>query len=125
IRIGISRRVTEGVAQRLADWTAFRFQLLAGVAVFLPGFRELVQADVLEPRLAIGDLRADDAPGHPDPLLAVVGDRPRHRVEALLRLADLLGQVAHVDDALGIELRPVIDAADDVRAGARLDRRGG
>ena len=44
-------------------------------------------------------------------------------VIAALRLADLLGDVADVDDAVGVELRPIADRHQDVGAGFRLDRR--
>ena len=32
--------------------------------------------------------------------------------------ADFLGEVAHVDDAVGIKMRPVVQGVDNVRAGA-------
>ncbi len=43
---------------------------------------------------------------------------------AALRLADLLGHIADIDDAVGIKLRPIAEPEDDVRAGAGLHRRG-
>jgi hypothetical protein len=42
-----------------------------------------------------------------------------------LRLADLLDDVVDIGNTLGIELRPVVQAANDIGAGAGLDRRGG
>jgi hypothetical protein len=42
-----------------------------------------------------------------------------------LRLADLLDDVVDIGDALGVELRPVVQTANDVGADAGLDRRGG
>ncbi len=45
-------------------------------------------------------------------------------VIAALRLADLLGDIADIGDALGIELRPIVDRHQNVGAGLRLDRRG-
>jgi hypothetical protein len=56
-QVGIAerRRVAEGVAERLADRPALGLQLLAGLAVLLPGVGKLVVADFLEPRFAVGD----------------------------------------------------------------------
>src|SRR5262249_38693194 len=39
-------------------------------------------------------------------------------------VADLARHVAHVGDALVVELRPVVEYVDDVGAGARLNARG-
>ena len=63
-RIGERRRIAEGVAERLADRAALGLQLLADLAILLPGLGELLRADLLEPRLAIGDHAADDGPRH-------------------------------------------------------------
>src|SRR5580704_14879998 len=114
------------MAERLAERAALGLELLAGLAVLLPRLRELaaVIADLREPRFAIGDLQADDAPRRRDPFLAVVGDRLRRVVEAALRLAELVRHVAHVGDAFAVELRPVVERADDVRARPGLHRRG-
>src|SRR6185437_1570521 len=123
--IGEGRRIAEAVAKRLADRVAVGLELLAGRLVLVPGRGEALEADLLEPGLAIGNLRAEHAPGGGDPFLAVIGDDLGLVVEAALLLADLLDEVGHIDDALGVELRPVVEAADDVRPRARLDRRGG
>ena len=98
-------------------------ELLAGLAPFLPGFRIFLRpkADFVPPRGAVGDLQADNRVRDGKPFLAVEGDRLGGFVIAALRLADLLGDVADIDDAFGIELRPVVDRADDVGTGAGRD----
>ena len=124
VRIAEGRRIAESVAERLADRPALGFELLAGVAVLLPGFRKLVVADVLEPGLAVGDLGADHRPRHRDVFLAVVGVAAGELVVGALRLGDGFGDVAHVGDARRVELRMVVVQHHDVGAGAGLDRRG-
>jgi hypothetical protein len=51
-----------------------------------------------------------------DPFVAVIGDGTRGIVVAVLRPADILGDIAHVDEAIGIKLRPVVDRHHDVGA---------
>ena len=53
-RIDERRRVAERLAERLADRDALGLQLLAGLAVGVPGLREFVGADFGEQRLALG-----------------------------------------------------------------------
>src|SRR5262249_43570226 len=48
----------------------------------------------------------------------------RRFVEAALRFADLVGDVADVDNALAVKLCPVIKDANDIGARARLNGRG-
>src|SRR5262249_38254847 len=87
IRIAEGRRVAEGVAERLTDRMSGGLELLAGGPVLLPGLRELAVgiADLGEPRLAVGDERAEDAPRQRHPFLAVVGDGAGFLVVAALR----------------------------------------
>jgi len=40
------------------------------------------------------------------------------------RFADFLGQAAHVDDAVGVEMGVAVERHDHVRTGARLDAGG-
>src|SRR5262249_20270928 len=126
IRIGEGRRIAEGMAERLADRAAHGLELLARFAQRLPGLRKLAVriSELLEPGFAVGDLQPDDAPRHRDPALAVVSHDLRGLVEAALRLAERLGDVAHVGETLAVELRPIVEHADDVRPGARLNRGG-
>src|SRR6185312_14336726 len=51
IRIGISRRVAKAVADRLTEGPLLRLELLASLAVFLPGLREFwrLVTDLREP----------------------------------------------------------------------------
>src|SRR5262249_807580 len=121
IRIEKGRRVAEAVSHGLAEWLALGLELLAGVAILVPGFRKFVVADRVEPRFAIGIFIAEDAPRHSEPFLAIVGDGNRFLVKAALVLAEFLGNLADVGDAFGIQLRPVVQRANDVRDGARLN----
>src|SRR5262249_15793638 len=121
IRIEKSRRIAETVSHGLAERLALGLELLAGIAVLVPGFRKLGETDRLEPRFAIGVLVAKDAPRHAQPFLAVIGDRDRLFVKAALVLAEFLGHFAHVSHALGIKLRRIVQRANHVRARARLN----
>src|SRR5215469_10433276 len=114
------------MAERLPHRAALGFELLAGGAVFLPGFRKLplAVADLVPPGPAIGEQPTADAPRHPDPPLAVIGDILRDLVIAALRVADRLGYVADIDDAIGVEMWPVVDHEDDIGTRSGLDRRG-
>ncbi len=113
------------MSERLTKGMAVGFQFLAGFPPFLPSLRVLAAsiADLLPPRGSVDDLQTDNGPGHRDPFMAVIGDGPRGFVKAALRLADFLRDVADVDDAVGIELRPVVERHDDVRTSAGLDSR--
>jgi hypothetical protein len=113
------------VAERLAQGLALGFEFLACLPVLLPGLREFAVGVTgrREPRLAVRDLQADDAPGQSNPFLAVVGDGLGGLIEAALRLADLLGDIAEVDEAIGVKLAPVVEDAHDVRPRRRLNGR--
>src|ERR1700721_2012560 len=103
------------MARRLAIGVAGLLQLLAGGAVLVPGRRELaVEPDLGEPGLTIGDEPAADAVGHDDPLAAHRPDDLADVVEPALRLADLVGDVTHVDRALAVELGPVVEQVENV-----------
>ena len=107
----------------LAQGVPLGLQLLARLAPLLPGLRIFfgVIPDLLPPGGAVGDLQADDRVRDAKPFLAVIGDRLRGFVIAALRLADFLRDIADIDDAVGIELRPIVDRADDVGTGAGRD----
>src|SRR5207249_7439115 len=94
-RIGEGRRITEAVAERLPDRLALGLELLTDLAIILPGLRELLYADLVEPRPPVRDRVADDRVGHCEP---AVGD-PRagfeYLIVAALRLADRLGHVGN------------------------------
>ena len=95
-----------------------------------PGGSELVpglgvlEPELLEPVLAVGDGPRDDELRHADPVPA------RHRVDlgvvvpAALPPPDLLGHVRDVRQGGLVEERVVVRDDDDVRAGLRLDGRG-
>src|SRR5215510_417847 len=121
-RIGERRRIAEAVAERLTHRLALDLELLAGLPVLVPGLRELLEADVVEPRPPIGDRVTAAAVRHRQPLAVHAGAGAEHVVEAALRLADRLGDVRDVDERVGVEMRPVPQELDDVGAGPRLDR---
>src|SRR5258705_922353 len=118
------RRVAECVTERLADRPAHGLELLANLAILLPGVWEGRGADLVEPRFSVGDHGADDSPWQGDKLLAVDRVRFAQIVVAVFRLAHAAREVGHVDDALRIDLRVVVEEHDDVGACARLNRRG-
>ncbi len=109
------------MTHRLAERLALGLELLAGGAVLVPGLRKLGEPDRLEPRFAIRVLVAKDAPGNAEPFLAIVANGNRLFVKAALLLADFLGNVADVGHAVGIELRPVVERANHIWAGPRLN----
>ena len=125
-QIGVAegRRVAEGVAERLTDRPARGFELLANLAILLPGVGEGRRADLVEPRFSVGDHGADDSPWQGDPLLAVGRVRFAQIVVAVFGLAHTACEVGQVDDALRIDLRVVVEEHDDVGTCARLNRRG-
>src|SRR5215831_16569041 len=123
-RVGKDGRIAEAVTQRLADGLALGLELLADLAVFLPGLGEFLDAELVEPRTTVGDGVAAAPVRHGEPLAADLGARVEDVVVAALRLADRLGHVGDVDEGVGVELRPVPQHLDDVGAGARLDGGG-
>src|SRR5258708_23834184 len=76
------RRIAERVAERLTDRPAHGLELLANLAILLPGVGEGRGADLVEPRFSVGDHGADDSPWQGDPLLAV--DRVRFAPSAVV-----------------------------------------
>ncbi len=117
----VAKRMRQGLPVR----PVLGFEQFTDGPVVFPGLRKLVGAGthILEPRCAVDRHGAEDRIGHRNPFLAVIGDRMRGFVIAALRVADLLGDVADIDGAVGVELRPVVDRHQDVGAGFRLDRR--
>src|SRR5262249_44477831 len=119
IRIPPTGSVAEGVPGGLAIRAPGLFQFLAGCTVLVPGRRELaVVADLGEPRPTIGDKAAADAVRHADPFASGSGDGFADVVIAALRLADLVDDIADVDAALDIELRPIGQNVDNIGPGA-------
>src|SRR5215469_7605296 len=126
VRVPEAGRVAERVAEGLAKGMTRGFELLAGLAVFLPGFRKFSfgVADLIKPRRAIGQQPAPDRPGDPDPLAVDIIDELGDIVVTTLRLADLLSDISDIGDAGFVEPRPIIDDHDHVGTIARLDRGG-
>jgi hypothetical protein len=112
------------MAERLADRPALRLEQLARAAILLPTFRKFADANLGEPGFAVAQQDAERAPRHPEPAALAFRHRREDVVEAALLAADLIGDVTHVRQALGVEVRPVVHGVDDVGAGAGLDRRG-
>src|SRR3546814_4571343 len=57
VGVGEGRRVAEGMSHGLADRAARRLQLLAGVAILVPGFREGDEYFLGEPGFPVGQHR--------------------------------------------------------------------
>ena len=74
------------------------------------------------PGPAVGDGVPAGAVRHREPPAADFGRAVEHVVVAALRLADWLGDVGDIRQAVGVELRPVPEHLDDVGARARLNR---
>src|SRR5207253_1092356 len=107
-RIGERRRVSGAVAERLPDGLALGLELPANLTPFVPGLRELLDADFRVPRASVGDGVADDAVGYGQPLAVHFRRDVEDVVVTLLRLPDRLGHVRHVHEGAGIEVRPVV-----------------
>src|SRR5262249_15956026 len=101
IRIGERGRVVIGVAERLADRPALRLEELARAAIFLPTLRKFADANLVEPGFAVTQQDAERAPRHAEPAALAFRHRREDVVEAALLAADLIGDVAHVGQALG------------------------
>src|SRR5580765_5127335 len=118
VRIPESRRVAEGVTCRLTDREPLGLELLADLAVFLPGLRELLRADLGEERLAIRDLAADDRVRDRSECFADLRRVDDRLIEATLSLPDRLGDVGDVDQTGLVEVAPVVKHVKDVGAAA-------
>src|SRR5207244_9778913 len=120
-RVGEGRGIAEGVAERLAVRLALLPEPGEQLARLVPRLRVVAGARFFEPRLAVGDGVADDRVRHREPLAVdLAGGRP-HLVEAALRLGQGARHLAHVDDGVLVEVRPVVLEVEDVSARARLD----
>src|SRR5262245_38517246 len=119
-RVREGRRVAEGVAEGLADGLAVGLQLLAGLAPRVLRLRELGEADLRVPRPAVGDRVATRCMGNGQPSTTHVAGSVEGVVEAALALADGVGHVGDIDEAVGVEMRPVPKHLEDVRAGAQV-----
>src|SRR5262249_58599214 len=106
VRIGERRRIAEAVAERLTHRLALGLELLPRFPVLVPGLRELLETDVIEPRPAIGDRVTDAAVRHRQPLAVHAGAGAEHVVEAALRLSDRLGVGRGAERGVCAEGRP-------------------
>src|SRR5438128_1112572 len=118
ILTGLGR--AEGLAHRLA----LGLELLAHLAPLVPGLGELLDADLCVPGPPVGDGVSARAVRDGQPAIADLRGAGEHVVVAALRLADGLGHVRDVHEAVGIEMRPVPEHLDDVGAAAGLDGGG-
>src|SRR3954454_978626 len=109
------------MTERVPDRPALRLEQLAGGPITLPGVWKLGETDLVEPGLAIAQQNAERGPWHGEPAPLAFRDRGKDVVEAVLLFGDLLGNVAHIDHALRVEMRPVVHRVDQVGAGAGLD----
>ncbi len=123
-RIREDGRITEAVAERLADRLALGLELLADLAILVPGLREFLDADLVEPRPPVRDGVSAATVRHGQPLSPDLGACVEDVVVAALGLSDRLRHVGDVHEGVRVELRPVPEHLDDVGAGTRLNRRG-
>src|SRR4029450_9382150 len=112
------RSVTEGVPGGLADRETLGLQLLADLAVALPGLGELLRANLVEQGLPVGDQPADDDVRGGAPDAVHLGQALGGRVVAALLLADRIDHAADIHQALRVEMREVVLEQEDVRAAA-------
>src|SRR5947208_6947738 len=120
-RIREDGRITEAVAERLADRLALGLELLADLAILVPGLWEFLDADLVEPRPPIRDGVSAATVGHGQPPSPDLGARVEDVVVAALGLPDRLRHVRDVHEGVRVELRPVPEHLDDVGAGTRLN----
>ena len=102
----------------------FLLEQAPGGEQVLPGFGKLRHADFLEPVRAVDLELPDVAPGNRLPLLVDHDDVLHDLVPAAELLADLAGDVAHVDEDVVEEIGPVESGPGDLGTGLRL-RHGG
>src|SRR5262249_23109192 len=107
-RIPKDHRIAESMAEGLAIRAPLGLELLAHGAVLVPSVGKLTVAvaHLVEPRLPVREQPTADAPRDADPFLAIIGDDLRDLVIAALCVADLLSDVADIDNAAGVKLRP-------------------
>ena len=122
-RIGPCGRVTEGVPERLPVRVTVLLELRGDLAQILVRLRERRDADLVEPRLPVGDQAGHDRVREREEFTADLRVLLGLPVEAALLLGLPLRDVGHVDEAVFIEVRPVVEHVNDVGAALRLDRR--
>src|SRR4051812_50063333 len=111
------------MAKRLSDRTTFCLEQLAGSAITLPSVGKFGHADLVEPGLAVANENAQRRPRHGKPALLAFRDRRKDVVEPALLPGDLLGHIAYVNHALGINARTVMNRMNQNGDSAGRDRR--
>ena len=101
--------------ERLAQGVAFGLQFLTDLKVLLPGGRELLDADLLEPRLAPVDDGADELGRDRQVLVTDLRVGVEARVELAGPPLNLLRNIGDVGQALLVLVRPVMGELDQVR----------
>jgi hypothetical protein len=112
------------VAERLAVRVAVLLELRRDLAQLFVRLRKRRDADLVEPRLPVGDQARHDRVRERQELAAHLRVLLGLPVEPALLLGLPLRDVRHVDEAVFIEVRPVVQHVDDVGAALRLDRGG-
>src|SRR3954468_10871979 len=110
------------MTERLPDRSALRLEQLAGGAVALPRIRKLGETDLVKPGFPIAQQNAECGPRHGEPALFAFRYRRKDVVEAALLLRNFLGNVAHIHDAFGIQVWPIVHRMNEIGAAAGLDR---
>src|SRR6266850_2743785 len=99
-RVGPGRCVAEGVAKRLAVGMALFLERAGDLAQLVVRLGERLDADLVEPRLPVGDQARHDAVGQRHEAAVDLGVLLGLRVEAALLLGLPVGHVADVDQAV-------------------------
>src|SRR5215470_2629297 len=102
------------MADRLANGMPLCLQFLSCFVIGFPGLREFREPDLVEPRLAIGVHRANNGPGHRVEFLPVARDSAGVGIETSFVARYFLGDVTHVDNALGVEGRLIVENHNEV-----------
>src|SRR6266446_6353645 len=115
--------VAGGVAEREADRMVLRLERLAELQEPRGVARETVEPHFLHLADAVDEGVARGAEGHADPAPAAgLEVLPANVVPAAVLLAQILGEIGHVEQLLGVEVRVVEGREDDVGAGADVRR---
>ena len=123
--VGPAVAVADGVAERHAHRMAVGVQLLGAFEDLLRVGREFLEARLVHPGLAVDHAGAGGAERQADPLAVAHAVFLRRVVPAAVFVAEIFGEVGQRHELVGILVRVVVPAEDDVRAGADIggDRR--
>src|SRR5262249_17166506 len=121
-------RPAVGIAQTVAKGLTHREVLLLERGAYLPqlvpGVGEFVRTDLLQPVLAVVPDAATHGEGNGLASAVHHVDLAADVVVAAVPLGNLLRYILDIGKPIGVEMGPVVDHHDDVRAGLGLDGGG-